>query len=116
MKKFFWTALLLLVLPLIANAGGLFVNTIDDLLSVKKLDAKQATLEGSTKGLKEGDSVYFVRSPFKFTVTSVTGNTATIALPEKHSLAVGNTLMRKEDNQVKKALDTENRLKQALEE
>ena len=91
-------------------------NTIDDLFTVKRLEAKEAELEGSPKGLKAGDPLYFARSPFKFTVTAVSGKKVTIALPEKHDLSVGNTLMRHLTDTVIKSLDTEIRIKQALEE
>jgi len=115
--KFALLALLFSFTPTAANAGGLFGgNTIDDVFTVKAMDSKQATLEGAPKGLKTGDSLYFARSPFKFAVTAVTGNKVTIALPDKNDLAVGNTLMRKETDAIKKAIDTEGRLKQALDE
>ncbi|MGZ3651096.1 MAG: hypothetical protein ACXVB9_20770 [Bdellovibrionota bacterium] len=113
--KHILAALFFVSLP--AFAGGMFGNnTLDDMFTVKKIEGKQATLEGASKGLKAGDLLYFARSPFKFTVTGVAGNQITIALPEKQDLAVGNNLMRKENDQVKKAIETESKLKQALEE
>lgn len=115
--KFTLLALLFAFTPTASNAGGLFGgNTIDDVFTVKSMEGKQAKLEGTPKGLKAGDTLYFARSPFKFTVTAVSGNQVTIALPGTQDLAVGNTLMRKEPDTVKKALDTEGRLKQALDE
>jgi hypothetical protein len=117
MKVVFWIVMLCLsFLPVPAAHAGLFGSSVDDLLTVKKLEGKQAILEGSSEGLKAGDSVYFARSPYHFTVTAVQGGQVTIALPEKNDLAVGNTLMRHENDQVKRAIDTERRLKQALEE
>jgi len=104
------------LLPSLALASAFSGNTIDDLFTVKKIEAKQATLEGQAKTLKEGDTLYFARSPYKFTITSVKGNVVTIALPDGHDLAVGQNLMRNITGHVKQALDTEKRLKQALEE
>lgn len=91
-------------------------NTIDDLFTVKKIEGKQATVEGKAKGLKEGDSLYFARAPYKFTVTAVKGDQVTIALPDTHDLAVGQALMRNMTDVVKRYLNTEKRLKQAMEE
>lgn len=108
-------ALILALFTLPAHAG-LFGGGIDDDFTVKTLDGKTATLEGQAKTLKEGDLLYFVRSPYNFTITAVKGNTVTIALPEKQDLKVGNVLSRKETDQIKKAIETEKKLKQALEE
>ncbi len=105
-----------LFLSLTALAGPFGGNKVDDLFTVKSLDGKQATLDGKAKGLKEGDTLYFARSPYKFSVTAVSGNQVTIALPEKHDLATGATLMRNSTEQVLKAIDTESKLKKALEE
>ncbi len=91
-------------------------NKLDDVFTVKSIEGKSAVTEGSPKSLKAGDTLYFARSPFKFSVTAVKGNQVTIALPDSHDLAVGQTLMRNITEQVKKSLDTESRLKQALEE
>jgi hypothetical protein len=116
MKKNLFTLLFILT-PHFALAGGLFGgNMLDDTFPVKKIEGKEATAEGAPKDLKAGNYLYFARSPFKFKVTAVTGNQVTIALPEKHDLAVGNTLVRKETDAMKKAIDTEGRLKQALDE
>jgi hypothetical protein len=99
--------------PLVTQAKG---NLIDDLFTVKKLEAQQASLEGESRGLKEGDLLYFARSPYRFKVLSVKGNQVKIALPERTDLAVGQNLMRNPTDGIKKAIDTEKRLKQALEE
>ena len=99
-----------------AWGSGLSGNKIDDMFVVKSIAGKSAVTEGTAKGLKEGDILYFARSPFKFTVTAVKGNQVTVALPDNHDLAVGQSLMRNLTEQVKKSLDTESRLKQALEE
>ncbi len=116
---FFSWAVILQILafsPALALASPFSGNTIDDLFEIKKIEGKQATLEGHPKALKIGDILYFARSPFKFTITAVKGNQVTIALPEKNDLAVGQNLMRNATEQVRHALDTEKRLKQALEE
>jgi hypothetical protein len=116
MKKTLF-ALLFILAPHFAQAGGLFGgNSLDDVFKVTKLEGKEATTEGTPKDLKAGDWLYFARSPFKFKVTAVTGNKVTIALPEKHDLGIGQTLVRKETDAMKKAIDTEGRLKQALDE
>lgn len=110
-----WIALLLATLP--AHAGSLFGdNKIDDIFTVRSIQGTSATLEGTPKDLKAGDQLFFARSPFKFAVTAVKGSEITIALPEKQDLEIGNSLMRKENDQVKRAMDTEKRLKQALDE
>ena len=107
---------LTVLFPAQSFASAFAGNTLDDMFSVKSIDEKEAVLEGNPKNLKEGDLLYFVRSPFKFPVTSVKGNKVTVSLPRGNDLAKGNTLMRHPTEQVKKALDTESRLKQALEE
>lgn len=94
-----------------AMAGGL-----DDMFTIKQVDGAQATLEGKPLGLKAGDKLYFARSPFNFSVQSVTGNQVVIALPAGHDVAVGQTMVRNPTDAMKKAMDTENRLKKALEE
>ncbi len=91
-------------------------NKVDDMFTIKSISGKTAVTEGAAKGLKAGDSLYFARSPFKFTVTEVKGNQVTVAIPETNDLAVGQTMMRNITEGVKKSLDTEGRLKQALEE
>lgn len=103
---------LTILLPLLAAAG----NAPDDLFTVKKIAAKQATLEGAAKALKKGDTLYFARSPFKFTVTEAAGTKVTIALPEKHDLSLGDNLIRNLTDEIKRAISTETRLKQALDE
>jgi hypothetical protein len=107
---------LLAILPLVAHAGLFGNNTTDDIFTVKKVDAKDATAEGTPKDLKVGDMLYFARSPYQFRVLEVKGNMVRIALPDKQDLAVGNTLMRKDNDQIKKGIDTEKKLKQALDE
>lgn len=99
-----------------AWGSGLSGNTIDDLFTVKSLSEGSAVTEGQVKGLKEGDSLYFARSPFKFKVTAIKGKQVTVELPAKHDLAVGQNLMRNLTDQTRKAMDTEKRLKQALDE
>lgn len=103
--------------PAAAFAGSAFSgNKLDDLFTVKSVTGKAAIAEGKPNGLKEGDTLYFVRSPYKFTVSDVKGNLVTVTLPAEHDLAVGQTLTRNPNEQMKKNIETENRLKQALEE
>lgn len=105
------TILLSFFLALPAFAGGL-----DEMLTVKQVQGQQATLEGKVSGLKAGDKVYFARSPFEFQVVSVTGNLATVSLPANSDVAAGQTMVLKPTDAMKKAMDTESRLKKALEE
>lgn len=113
---------LLLILTLLlpvpdAMANALFgKNKVDDTFAIKTLDAKQAVLEGTPKGLKAGDLLYSNKSPFKFTVTEVKGNTVTVAIPERHELKADMSLLRLPTDPIKKAIDTEAKLKQALED
>jgi hypothetical protein len=97
-------------------SGFAHANSIDDMLTVKQVSGQQATLEGKTNGLKAGDKIYFARSPFQFSVTAVTGNQVTIALPSGNDVAVGQTMVREPTASMKKAIDTEERLKKALED
>lgn len=105
----------LLLAPLGAHAllGG---NTAEDSFAVKSVEGRQAQLEGTVKDLKVGDTLYFVRSPFKFTVTAVSGNKVTVALPDNHGINPGHALLRHPNEMIKKGMATENKLKQALEE
>ena len=88
----------------------------EDTFTITKMEDKQAVLTGTPKELKAGDLLYFARSPYRFTVSAIEGSNVTIVLPEKHDLKVGSILVRKPNAQMKKSLDTEGRLKQALEE
>lgn len=111
----FWLATYL-VAPVTSFASAFGGNSLRDVFTVRKIEGKRAVTEGAPEGLKEGDSLYFARSPFKFTVVSVEGSQVTVALPDKSDLKVGQTLIRNPNDQIKKALNTEKRLKQALEE
>jgi hypothetical protein len=91
-------------------------TTMEELLTVKTVDGQKATLEGKTDGLKAGDQLYFARSPFHFTITEVKGEKITITLPGNHDVKVGNTMLRTPTPSMKKAIDTEDRLKKALED
>ena len=107
---------LLLQMP-VAMANGIFGgNKSDDVFAVKTVEGSQAILNGTPKGLKAGDKLYFNSSPFQFTVASVEGNKIVITLPEKHNVQVGTALMRFPNDQVKKSIATEERLKKALED
>lgn len=100
-----------------ARADGLFgKNKAGDSFAVKAVEASQATLEGTPEDLKVGDTLYFTRSPFKFTVTGIKGNQVTVALPPSHSLTVGAALLRYSNDNIKKNMQTESKLKQALED
>ena len=89
---------------------------IDDLLDVKSVQGRQAIVRGKTGGLKAGDHVYFVRSPYQFVVESVKGDEAIITLPATHDVSVGNAFLKRPTDMVKKAMEQERRLKSALEE
>jgi hypothetical protein len=100
-----------------ASANGLFGNNkVDDVFAIKQLEGKQLVATGAPKGLKPGDILYSQKSPFKFTVTEVKGNSVTLTLPERHELKEGMSLLRMPTAPIKKAIETEARLKQALEE
>jgi hypothetical protein len=100
-----------------AMAGGIFGNNkIEDSFSVKSVEGNQAVVTGKPAGLKVGDYLYFNRSPFRFQVTAIEGEKVTVALPERHELKPGFALLRNANDQIKKSIDTESRLKKALEE
>ena len=100
-----------------ASANGLFGNNkADDVFAIKQLEGRQLVVEGTPKSLKSGDHLYSPKSPFKFTVTDVKGNSITLALPERHELKEGMSLLRSPTAPIKKALETEAKLKQAIEE
>jgi hypothetical protein len=102
---------LLLTLPR-AEASLFGSNTIEDIFTVKKIENGEATLEGTPKTLKAGDKLYFVRSPFQFSVKSVK---VIITLPSAADLEVGNTLMRKPNDQIKNGIRGEQQLKSTEE-
>jgi hypothetical protein len=106
---------LLLQGPL-AMAGIFGNNTMEDSFAVKKVENGKAVVEGTPKDLKVGDDLYFVKSPFHFKVTAIEGNKVTVAVPGDSKLVVGNALLRHDNPQIRKNIDTEKRLKQALEE
>jgi hypothetical protein len=109
-------ALLAFQFPFEAGANSAFSgNKLDDTFPVVSIEGKQATLKGEPKSLKAGDKLYFARSPFEFTVASVSGKQVTVDLPDSHDLAVGNSLVRNLTAVIKKGMDTQKRLNQALE-
>lgn len=106
--------LILILTPYLANA--LESNGVDDSFRVKEVKGQVATLEGKAKSLKAGDDLYFNRSPFKFTIESVSGNTITIKVPANSDLQEGNGLVRHPTAAILKGIDTEKKLKSALED
>jgi hypothetical protein len=109
--------LLALLLPGPLATAGIFGNNMaDDSFGVKSVGDGKAVVEGAPKDLKVGDDLYFVKSPFHFKVTAIEGNKVTVAVPSGSSLAVGNALLRRANPQIQKNIDTEKRLKKALEE
>ncbi|RZA08062.1 MAG: hypothetical protein EOP11_05975 [Proteobacteria bacterium] len=103
----FLLALCLTTLP--ARAAG-------DSFSVKSVAGGTAMLSGDTAGLKAGDTLYYARSPFKFNVTDVKAGQVTIALPASHDLKVDSVLLRSSNQSIQKNMDTEAKLKRALED
>lgn len=99
---------------------SLFISTIclaeESGFVVKDIQAKQAILEGKAKDIKLGDKLYSNKSPFEFVVSSVKDTTVTISVSNPGSLAVGNTLVKTPTEGIKKAMATEKRLKQTLDE
>lgn len=110
--KFF--LLLSLFIPGLANA--LESNSIEDSFAVKSIKGQQAIVEGKVKNLKAGDLLYFSRSPFKFTIESIAGNQITVAIPAVSDLKVGQGLVRNPTESILKSIDTEKKLKNALED
>jgi len=106
---------LLLSMPT-AQASLFGKNKADDSFAIKSVAGSQAVTQGNPKDLKAGDILYSNKSPFKFTVSEVKGSTVTVALPERHELKVGMALLRMPTDPIKKAIDTEERLKRALED
>jgi len=116
MVRIFLILACLLQAPL-ADAQGLFGNNKkDDSFAVKAIDGRSATVEGASKDLKAGDTLYYNRSPFHFIISEVKGQQITIELPEKHELAVGRALLRFPTDAIKKSIETEARLKRVFEE
>lgn len=103
-------ALLFVAQPAIA------ANTVDDIFTVSSLTSSQATLTGKVLSLKSGDSLYFMRSPFKFKISAVGTNSVVIELPIGSDVVAGNTMVRSPTPTIQKALDTESKLKSALGE
>lgn len=91
-------------------------NKKDDSFAVVKIEDKIATLSGEIKDLKVGDKLYSVKSPYQYTVTEIQGKVVTVALPENHKLTESSALLRKITPAIKKNIDTESRLKDALGE
>ena len=114
MNKFIFAALLCFA-PL---AQGTFYsgNTISDTFTVTKIESGLAYADGISNNLKAGDYLYFARSPYKFSIKSVTEKQIVVILPAKNDVKVGNTLIRNSTDFIKKALDTELKVNSALEE
>lgn len=112
------TLLIALTIAAITAVNALAANTMEDSFAVRKLEKDTATLSGTVKTLKAGDSLYFPRPPYEFKVVSVDSelDEVVVALPSKHDLASGNALLRHPTERIKKFLATESRLKEALSE
>jgi hypothetical protein len=108
MKTLGFLALLILCLPRAFANGDSFV--------VKSVGNGSAVVSGEAKGLKAGDSLYYARSPFRFTVTEVKGSQITIALPSSHDLKPDTMLLRSSNESIQKNMETEMKLKRALED
>jgi hypothetical protein len=108
MKTLGFLAILILALPAAFAAADNFV--------VKSVSGGSAVLSGDAKGLKAGDSLYYSRSPFRFTVTDVKGSQVTIALPASHDLKPDTVLLRNANDSIQKNMETEMKLKRALED
>lgn len=106
-------AICLLLVPGLVRAEG---NTIDDSFRVKEIKGQHAVVEGKIASLKAGDYLYFSRSPFKFSVESISGSLVTIKLPASHDLGIGQGLVRYPTEAMQKAIETEKKLKNALED
>lgn len=106
-------AFALLLIPAFAQAEE---NNLNDLFPVKEIEGSHAVVEGKVMSLKPGQYLYFIRSPFRFQIESISGNKITVKLPASHDLKVGQGLVRNATDSMKKSMDTEKRLKSALEE
>jgi hypothetical protein len=91
-------------------------NKKEDSFAVVKIEEKTATLSGEIKDLKVGDKLYSVKSPYQYTVSEIQGKIVTVTLPDGHKLTESSALLRKITPAIKKNIDTESRLKEALEE
>lgn len=88
----------------------------EDSFTVTTVEGNSAKVSGEAKGLKAGDVLYFARSPFKFTIAEVRSNELTLSLPDRHGLTPNSVLLRAPDATIKKNMDTEAKLKRALED
>ncbi len=112
------TILFTLVFSLVLPQAFAFLgdNKKDDSFGVVKIEDKSATLSGEIKDLKVGDKLYSIKSPYQYTVTEIQGKLVTVALPDNHKLTEGAALLRKITPVIKKNIETESRLKDALGE
>jgi hypothetical protein len=107
-----FVSLFLALLALVPTAKA--DNTLNDVFTVTAVNGAQATLTGKVESVKAGDSLYFIRSPFKFKVLSAGTNSVVIELPPSSDVVVSNTMVRNPTPTIKKALETESKLKSAL--
>jgi hypothetical protein len=112
MKSFSFFATFLWALSL----GQPAARAAGDSFAVKSVGGGSAVLSGDTAGLKAGDTLYYARSPFKFNVTEVKGAQVTIALPASHDLKTDSVLLRSPNPSIQKNMETEAKLKRALED
>lgn len=108
MKALGFLAVLILALPAAFAAGDTFV--------VKSVEGGTAVLSGDAKGLRAGDTLFYARSPFRFTVSDVKGSQVTISLPASHDLKPDVVLLRAPSDAIQKNMQTEQKLKRALED
>lgn len=106
----------LLLALLFAAALPALASKKEDSFTVTAVEGTSARLSGDSKGLKAGDTLYFARSPFKFTVAEVRGQEIILTLPERHGLSPGSVLLRAPDETIRKNMETEAKLKRALED
>ena len=91
-------------------------NKLKDVFNVLEVTGDKAIVTGEPKGLKARDKLYFPRPPFQFTIEKIEGNEITVKLPKQHDLSTSHSLMRNMTPIIKKNIDTEKKLREALGE
>jgi hypothetical protein len=108
--------LLFLSLALVGVMPLAGAHPLGDSLPVVAVNGTKATAHGEARGLLVGDFLYFPRSPFKFPITAVKGQEVDVAIPAGYDLMVGAQLLRTPNDRVQSNMQTEQKLKHAIED
>lgn len=82
----------------------------------KDVGANEILVMGNSDNLKAGDSLYHSVSPFLFSITEIKGNQISLRTPSSHSVKKGDIFLQSPSQDIRKAMEKQQKLKRALED